>query len=64
MRLTSLAAVLVLGVATATLPACASDDPVPAVQAGPSAVPTVTATAEQSAAPTGRDGLGARARRA
>ncbi|WP_410810794.1 hypothetical protein [Micromonospora sp. 067-2] len=42
--MTSLAALLVLGVATATLPACASGDPTPASQAGWSA-PTVAPSA-------------------
>ncbi|MDG4807233.1 hypothetical protein O7634_10790 [Micromonospora sp. WMMD1120] len=58
MRLTSLAAVLVLGVAAATLPACSSDDPAPSFQSGPSAAATAPTTADQSAAPDARDGLG------
>ncbi|MEV1156554.1 hypothetical protein AB0J27_14270 [Micromonospora chokoriensis] len=56
--MTSLAALLVLGVATATLPACAADDPAPAFQSGSSASPTAVATADQSASPEARDGLG------
>ncbi|SCE77999.1 hypothetical protein [Micromonospora chokoriensis] len=56
--MTSLAALLVLGVATATLPACAADDPAPAFQSGSSAAPTAVATGEQSASPQARDGLG------
>ncbi|MEU7771424.1 hypothetical protein AB0C44_08860 [Micromonospora taraxaci] len=56
--MTSLAALLVLGVATATLPACAADDPAPAFQSGSSAAPTAVATADQSASPEARDGLG------
>ncbi|MGW3889088.1 hypothetical protein ACWD69_10390 [Micromonospora chokoriensis] len=56
--MTSLAALLVLGVATATLPACAADDPAPAFQSGSSAAPTAVATGEQSASPEARDGLG------
>ncbi|MEO3775037.1 hypothetical protein [Micromonospora sp. B9E7] len=56
--MTSLAALLVLGVATATLPACAADDPAPAFQSGSSTSPTALATGDQSAAPEARDGLG------
>ncbi|TWG14726.1 hypothetical protein [Micromonospora taraxaci] len=56
--MTSLAALLVLGVATATLPACAADDPAPAFQSGSSAAPTAVATGDQSASPEARDGLG------
>ncbi|MGW5578636.1 hypothetical protein [Micromonospora chokoriensis] len=56
--MTSLAALLVLGVATATLPACAADDPGPAFQSGSSAAPTAVATGDQSASPEARDGLG------
>ncbi|MGW3784761.1 hypothetical protein ACWD5Z_09245 [Micromonospora chokoriensis] len=56
--MTSLAALLVLGVATATLPACAADDPAPAFQSGSSAAPTAVATGDQSASPGARDGLG------
>ncbi|MFD6563526.1 hypothetical protein [Micromonospora profundi] len=57
MRLSSLAALLVLGVAAATLPACASDDPAP-VAAQPSDMPKGLLTGDQGVAPTGRDGLG------
>ncbi|MET7864213.1 hypothetical protein [Micromonospora taraxaci] len=56
--MTSLAALLVLSVATATLPACAADDPAPAFQSGSSAGPTAVATGDQSASPEARDGLG------
>lgn len=56
--MTSLAALLVLGVATATLPACASSDPAPAFQPGSSATPGAPATGDQGVAPAGRDGLG------
>ncbi|MGA4730872.1 hypothetical protein ACWEOS_04405 [Micromonospora taraxaci] len=56
--MTSLAALLVLGVATATLPACAADDPAPVFQSGSSAAPTAVATGDQSASPEARDGLG------
>ncbi|MET8201771.1 hypothetical protein [Micromonospora taraxaci] len=56
--MTSLAALLVLGVATATLPACAADDPAPAFQSGSSTGPTAVATSDQSASPEARDGLG------
>ncbi|MDG4778559.1 hypothetical protein O7614_02735 [Micromonospora sp. WMMD961] len=56
--MTSLAALLVLGVATATLPACAADDPAPAFQPGSSTSPTALATGDQNAAPEARDGLG------
>ncbi|GGO05711.1 hypothetical protein GCM10011576_08620 [Micromonospora parathelypteridis] len=58
MRMTSLAALLALGVATATLPACASNDPAPAFQPGVSAAPKPLPTGNQGEAPTGRDGLG------
>ncbi|MFI7660388.1 hypothetical protein ACIBTW_16025 [Micromonospora parva] len=56
--MTSLAALLVLGVATATLPGCAPDDPAPAFEAGSAASPTAAPTGGQSAAPQARDGLG------
>ncbi|MCF0096145.1 hypothetical protein [Micromonospora sp. MH99] len=57
--MTSLAALLVLGVATATLPACGSTDPAPAgASATPQATPDVLATGDQGVAPAGRDGLG------
>ncbi|SCE84707.1 hypothetical protein GA0070607_2299 [Micromonospora coriariae] len=58
--MTSLVALLVLGVATATLPACASDDPAPAAaQPSPTAEPDALATGEQGGvAPAARDGLG------
>ncbi|MFD6681510.1 hypothetical protein [Micromonospora parva] len=56
--MTSLAALLVLGVATATLPGCAPDDPAPAFEAGSAASPTASPTGGQSAAPQARDGLG------
>ncbi|WP_184188498.1 hypothetical protein [Micromonospora parathelypteridis] len=56
--MTSLAALLALGVATATLPACASNDPAPAFQPGVSAAPKPLPTGNQGEAPTGRDGLG------
>ncbi|MEU7779340.1 hypothetical protein [Micromonospora parva] len=56
--MTSLAALLVLGVATATLPGCAPDDPAPAFEAGSTASPTASPTGGQSAAPQARDGLG------
>ncbi|MFG1648904.1 hypothetical protein ACGFIE_03165 [Micromonospora sp. NPDC049275] len=56
--MTSLAALLVLGVATASLPACASGDPAPAFQPGSSATPGAPATGDQGVAPAGRDGLG------
>ncbi|SIN29331.1 hypothetical protein [Micromonospora cremea] len=57
--MTSLVALLVLGVATATLPACAPDDPAPvASQPSPPAEPEALATGEQGAAPAARDGLG------
>lgn len=55
--MTSLAALLVLGVATATLPACAPNDPAPAFEAGSSASPTAP-TSGQGEAPGARDGLG------
>ncbi|KOX15147.1 membrane protein [Micromonospora sp. NRRL B-16802] len=47
---------LVLGVAAATLPACASNTPAPA--ASPSDMPEGMVTGDQGVAPTGRDGLG------
>ncbi|MEU7840457.1 hypothetical protein AB0B39_05725 [Micromonospora sp. NPDC049114] len=57
--MTSLAALLVLGVATATLPACGSTDPAPAgTSATPQATPDALATGDQGVAPAGRDGLG------
>ncbi|RAO46274.1 hypothetical protein [Micromonospora saelicesensis] len=56
--MTSLAALLALGVATATLPACAPNDPAPAFEAGSTASPTALPTGGQSAAPGARDGLG------
>ncbi|MGC4862019.1 hypothetical protein [Micromonospora sp. DT41] len=56
MRLSSLAALLVLGVTAATLPACASNPPAPA--ATPSDMPEGLVTGDQGVAPTGRDGLG------
>ncbi|MEW2146607.1 hypothetical protein AB0869_27730 [Micromonospora vinacea] len=56
--MTSLAALLVLGVATATLPACAPDDAAPAFEAGSSASPTVAPTGGHGEAPGARDGLG------
>ncbi|MFE9190455.1 hypothetical protein ACFYL6_12685 [Micromonospora sp. NPDC007208] len=56
--MTSLAALLVLGVATATLPACAPNDPAPAFEAGSSASPTVLPTGGPGDAPGARDGLG------
>ncbi|MFI6232708.1 hypothetical protein ACIBD9_03990 [Micromonospora sp. NPDC050784] len=56
--MTSLAALLVLGVATATLPACAPNDPAPAFEAGSSASPTALPTGGQGDAPGARDGLG------
>ncbi|WP_433653519.1 hypothetical protein ACQP2C_14010 [Micromonospora zamorensis] len=55
--MTSLAALVVLGVATATLPACAPNDPAPAFEAGSSASPTAS-TSGQGEAPQARDGLG------
>ncbi|MFY1618771.1 hypothetical protein [Micromonospora sp. WMMD736] len=54
--MTSLAALLVLGVATATLPACGSGEPTPT--ATPSASPPAVATGDQDVVPAGRDGLG------
>ncbi|MET8229510.1 hypothetical protein ABZS77_02390 [Micromonospora sp. NPDC005298] len=54
--MTSLAALLVLGVATATLPACASDKPTPAT--APTASPEAVTTGDQDVVPAGRDGLG------
>lgn len=56
--MTSVAALLVLGVASATLPACASNDPAPSFEAGSTASPTVLPTGGQSEAPGARDGLG------
>ncbi|MCG5467083.1 hypothetical protein MED01_006136 [Micromonospora sp. MED01] len=56
--MTSLAALLVLGVATATLPACAPNDPAPAFEAGSTASPTALPTGGQGDAPGARDGLG------
>jgi hypothetical protein len=56
--MTSLAALLVLGVAAATLSACAPDDPAPAFEAGSSASPTALPTGGAGEAPGGRDGLG------
>ncbi|MGC5381446.1 hypothetical protein ACPXB1_23525 [Micromonospora sp. DT68] len=57
MRLSSLAALLVLGVTAATLPACASNTPAPPA-ASPSDMPEGLVTGDQDVAPTGRDGLG------
>ncbi|NYH44387.1 hypothetical protein HNR22_004114 [Micromonospora jinlongensis] len=57
MRMTSLAALVVLGVATATLPACAPNDPAPTFEAGSSASP-MAPTSGQGEAPEARDGLG------
>ncbi|MFF5054150.1 hypothetical protein ACFY1S_13300 [Micromonospora sp. NPDC000663] len=54
--MTSLAALLVLGVATATLPACASDQPTPAT--APTASSGAVTTGDQDVVPAGRDGLG------
>ncbi|MEV1070686.1 hypothetical protein [Micromonospora parva] len=56
--MTSLAALLILGVAAATLPGCAPDDPAPAFEAGSAASPTASPTGVQTAAPGARDGLG------
>ncbi|MEU7756751.1 hypothetical protein [Micromonospora sp. NPDC049171] len=56
--MTSVAALLVLGVAAATLPACAADDPTPAFQPGASAAPVAPPTSAQAEAPQTRDGLG------
>ncbi|MER7586904.1 hypothetical protein ABTW72_05125 [Micromonospora sp. NPDC127501] len=56
--MTSLAALLVLGVATATLPACAPNDPAPAFEAGSTASPTTLPTGGQSEVPAARDGFG------
>ncbi|MEU5669360.1 hypothetical protein ACGF3C_03260 [Micromonospora sp. NPDC047762] len=56
--MTSLAALLVLGVATATLPACAPNDPAPTFEAGSTASPTALPTGGQGEAPGARDGLG------
>ncbi|CCH22374.1 Putative protein [Micromonospora lupini str. Lupac 08] len=59
MRMTSLAALLVLGVATATLPACGSTDPTPAGSpASPSVTPDALPTGDPGVAAAGRDGLG------
>ncbi|MEU8286389.1 hypothetical protein AB0C01_18870 [Micromonospora sp. NPDC048905] len=54
----SLAALLVLGVATATLPACAPTEPAPAFEPGASASPVATPTTAPTQAPQTRDGLG------
>ncbi|MEV4821868.1 hypothetical protein [Micromonospora sp. NPDC049274] len=57
--MTSLAALLVLGVATATLPACGSTDPAPAgSQASPSATPDALPSGDPGVVAAGRDGLG------
>ncbi|MEU7587187.1 hypothetical protein AB0A95_12900 [Micromonospora sp. NPDC049230] len=56
--MTSVAALLVLGVATVTLPACAADDPAPAFQPGASASPVAPPPTAQAEAPQTRDGLG------
>ncbi|MET8256329.1 hypothetical protein [Micromonospora sp. NPDC005205] len=56
--MTSLAALLVLGVATATLPACAPNDPAPTFEAGSTASPTALPTGGQGEALGARDGLG------
>ncbi|MEU8126146.1 hypothetical protein AB0B68_02930 [Micromonospora sp. NPDC049049] len=56
--MTSLAALLVLGVATATLPACAPNDPAPTFEAGSTASPTALPTGGQGETPGARDGLG------
>ncbi|MGC4810442.1 hypothetical protein ACLQ29_07965 [Micromonospora sp. DT228] len=56
--MTSVAALLVLGVATATLPACASPEPAPAFEPGSSASPAAPPTGAQSETPQTRDGLG------
>ncbi|MGC4756850.1 hypothetical protein [Micromonospora trifolii] len=56
--MTSLAALLVLGVATAALPACAPNDPAPTFEAGSTATPTAPPTGGQGDAPGARDGLG------
>ncbi|MGC5285993.1 hypothetical protein [Micromonospora sp. DT231] len=57
--MTSVAALLVLGVATATLPACASPaEPAPALQPGSSASPVVAPTVAPTEVPQTRDGLG------
>ncbi|MEH1164617.1 hypothetical protein V6V47_04425 [Micromonospora sp. CPCC 205539] len=54
--MTSLVALLVLGVATATLPACGTNDPAaaPSQSAEPGALPT----GDEGVTPAGRDGLG------
>ncbi|MGI5524929.1 hypothetical protein ACQEUX_28900 [Micromonospora sp. CA-259024] len=49
--MTSLAALLALGVATATLPACAPNDPAPTFQPGSTAGPEALATGDQGEAP-------------
>ncbi|RQX09116.1 hypothetical protein, partial [Micromonospora inaquosa] len=54
--MTSLAVLLALGVATATLPGCAPNDPAPAFEAGSTASPTPSAG--QGETPGARDGLG------
>ncbi|MEU8329543.1 hypothetical protein [Micromonospora sp. NPDC048839] len=54
----SLAALLVLGVATATLPACAPTEPTPAFEPGASSPAVATPTAAPTEAPQTRDGLG------
>ncbi|MET8041471.1 hypothetical protein ABZU25_11440 [Micromonospora sp. NPDC005215] len=56
--MTSLAALLVLGVATATLPACASNEPTPAFEPGSSASPVAPPTGAPTDAPQARAGLG------
>ncbi|GAB3948563.1 hypothetical protein GCM10027614_45910 [Micromonospora vulcania] len=56
MRMTSLVALLVLGVATATLPACGTTEP--ASTASQTAGPEVASTADQGVAPAARDGIG------
>ncbi|WP_433320534.1 hypothetical protein ACQP0U_01350 [Micromonospora sp. CA-269861] len=56
--MTSLAALLVLGVATATLPACAPNDPAPVFEAGSSAAPTPPPTSGRSGTPEARASLG------
>ncbi|WP_036390776.1 hypothetical protein [Micromonospora chokoriensis] len=57
--MTSLAALLVLGVATAALPGCAPNDPAPTFQSGSSVSPTAGQTGAPGAGtPGARDGLG------
>ncbi|MEW2426888.1 hypothetical protein AB0877_02615 [Micromonospora sp. NPDC047644] len=56
--MTSLAALLALGVATATLPACAPNDPAPTFEAGSTASPTAPPTDGPGEPPGARDGLG------